>query len=101
MVIKVNEIALRETLDLPRAIHVGLPPGKFAAEQASTRVLSIDCDVGRTGALTPVATLEPVSLSGTIVSRASLHNLDFIRERMFGLATQYSSKKPGKSSLKS
>jgi DNA ligase (NAD+) len=51
---------------------------KFSAEQASTTVLSISVQVGRTGTLTPVANLEPVQLSGTIVSRASLHNADII-----------------------
>src|SRR5690606_33328731 len=48
------------------------------AERKQTRVLNITADVGRTGALTPVADLEPVALSGTTVSRASLHNLDYI-----------------------
>jgi len=54
---------------------------KFAAERKATRVRSIFADVGRTGALTPVAELDPVGLSGTIVSRASLHNLDYVRAK--------------------
>lgn len=54
---------------------------KYAAEQADTIVRDIVCDLGRTGALTPVAVLEPVRLSGTVVSRASLHNLDYIAEK--------------------
>jgi len=52
---------------------------KFKAEQVETRLLSVDFQVGRTGAVTPVANLEPVHLSGTIVKRASLHNKDQIK----------------------
>jgi len=51
---------------------------KFAAEQALTRLVAIEVDVGKTGTLTPVAHLEPVKLAGTTVSRATLHNADFI-----------------------
>jgi DNA ligase (NAD+) len=52
---------------------------KFPAEQARTLVISVEFNVGRTGAVTPVAQLEPVSLAGTTVSRASLHNFDQVR----------------------
>ncbi len=52
---------------------------KFQAERVVTRLISVDFQVGRTGAVTPVANLEPVHLAGTIVKRASLHNADIIR----------------------
>ncbi|MDE6160951.1 MAG: NAD-dependent DNA ligase LigA, partial [Muribaculaceae bacterium] len=53
---------------------------KFAAERARTRLLSVSFDVGRMGTITPVANLEPVLLSGTVVKRASMHNEDIIRQ---------------------
>ncbi len=53
---------------------------KFAAERARTRLLSVSFDVGRMGTVTPVANLEPVQLSGTVVRRASMHNEDIMRQ---------------------
>jgi len=54
---------------------------KYAPEQAETKLNAITIQVGRTGALTPVAELEPVFLAGSTISRATLHNEDYIREK--------------------
>lgn len=81
MVVKVDELAQRELLGSTARFPRWAIAYKFAAEQASTRVKSITYDVGRTGAITPVAKLEPVSLSGTTVARASLHNIDYVADK--------------------
>ena len=54
---------------------------KFPPEEKTSKLLDIELNVGRTGAITPVAVFEPVFLAGTSVSRATLHNQDFIREK--------------------
>ena len=76
IVIKVNELAYQKELGYTAKFPRWAVAYKFKAEQALTRLLSIDYQVGRTGAVTPVANLEPVLLSGTTVKRASLHNSD-------------------------
>ncbi len=79
MVIKINEIPLQEELGFTAKSPRWAVAYKFQAERALTKLVSIDYQVGRTGAITPVANLEPVLLSGTTVKRASLHNADQIR----------------------
>ena len=74
IVIKVNELPYQTELGYTAKAPKWAVAYKFKAEQALTKLLSIDYQVGRTGAVTPVANLEPVQLSGTVVKRASLHN---------------------------
>ena len=81
MVIKVDDLALQaragNTVKSPRWAIAW----KFPAQQEKSRILDITLNVGRTGAITPTAELEPVQLAGTTVSRASLHNEDYIRDK--------------------
>ena len=75
-VIKVDSIQLQKELGYTAKSPRWATAYKFKTESALTKLLSIDYQVGRTGAITPVANLEPVLLSGTVVKRASLHNMD-------------------------
>lgn len=79
VVIKINEMACQRALGYTSKSPRWAVAYKFKAEQALTPILSIDYQVGRTGAITPVANLEPVLLSGTIVKRATLVNEDQMR----------------------
>ncbi|MFO7755784.1 MAG: NAD-dependent DNA ligase LigA [Bacteroidales bacterium] len=74
VVIKVNSLADQRKLGFTAKSPRWAIAYKFKAEQATTRLLSVTFQVGRTGSVTPVAELEPVSLAGTVVKRASLHN---------------------------
>lgn len=78
VVIKVNDYSQRQQLGFTAKVPRWAVAYKFKAEQALTRLLSVDFQVGRTGAITPVANLEPVLLAGTTVRRATLHNAEQI-----------------------
>lgn len=79
MVVKVNSLSLQEKLGTTTKSPRWVVAYKFPAEQVSTIIKDVTVQVGRTGTLTPVAILEPVEISGTIVSRATLHNFDEIK----------------------
>lgn len=81
LVIKVNSIAQQQALGATGKDPRWAVAYKFPAEQAETTLEDIFVQVGRTGVLTPVAVLKPVKLAGTTVSRASLHNEDYIRDK--------------------
>lgn len=80
-VIKVNDLPSRITVGEGTSTPKWAVAYKYPPEEKKTKLLSIDIQVGRTGVLTPAANLAPVRLAGTTVSRATLHNLNFIEER--------------------
>ena len=81
MVVKVDDLGQQQRLGYTAKSPRWAVAYKFPAVEAATRVLDIVVRVGRTGVLTPTAVLEPVELAGTTVSRATLHNEDYIREK--------------------
>ena len=81
VVVKVDDLHYQEELGYTTKAPRWAIAFKFPAEQATTRLISLNLSVGRLGTITPVAELEPVQLAGTTVRRASMHNFDFVRER--------------------
>ncbi len=80
-VVKINDLAMREKIGEGTNVPKWAVAYKFPPEQKPTKLLSIEVQVGRTGVLTPAANLVPVNLAGSTVSRATLHNIDNIREK--------------------
>ena len=81
IVIKVDDLAIQEELGFTVKAPKWAIAYKFPAEEKEARLLSVDWTVGRTGVVTPTANLTPVQLAGTTVSRATLHNVDYIAEK--------------------
>lgn len=81
VVIKVNDLALQDELGFTVKAPKWAVAYKFPAEEKEAQILSVDWTVGRTGVVTPTANLTPVQLAGTKVSRATLHNVDYIAQK--------------------
>lgn len=81
VVIKVNDLSVQEELGFTVKAPKWAIAYKFPAEEKEAQLLSVDWTVGRTGVVTPTANLTPVKLAGTTVSRATLHNVDYIAEK--------------------
>nr|WP_315378331.1 NAD-dependent DNA ligase LigA [uncultured Streptococcus sp.] len=81
IVIKVNDLAVQEELGFTVKAPKWAVAYKFPAEEKEAKILSVDWTVGRTGVVTPTANLTPVQLAGTTVSRATLHNVDYIAKK--------------------
>jgi len=88
MVIKVNDVALQDKLGMTSHHPRWAIACKFKARQATTKLLGIEFQVGRTGAVTPVAKLEPVGIGGVTVSSISIHNEDYIKEKDLRIGDQ-------------
>ena len=81
IVIKVNDLAVQEELGFTVKAPKWAVAYKFPAEEKEAKILSVDWTVGRTGVVTPTANLTPIQLAGTTVSRATLHNVDYIADK--------------------
>ena len=88
MVIKVNDVALQDKLGMTSHHPRWAIACKFKARQATSKLLGVEYQVGRTGAVTPVAKLEPVGIGGVTVSSISIHNDDYIKEKDLRIGDQ-------------
>jgi DNA ligase (NAD+) len=95
VVLKINEVAVRRELGFVGKDPRGATAFKFPAEEASTTLLGVTVNIGRTGKVTPTAQLEPVFVSGVTVSNASLHNYDLIEQLDIRLGDQVIVKRSG------
>ena len=95
IVIKVDDLKDQETLGYTAKGPRWATAFKFPAEEAVTTLIDIELSVGRTGVVTPTAILEPVSVAGSTIQRASLHNEDFIREKGIKLGDKVTIQKAG------
>lgn len=94
-VIKVDDFEMREQLGSTSKFPKWAVAFKYPPEEKQTKIIDIEIGVGRTGVLTPTALLEPVHLAGTTVSRATLHNSDFIREKGIAIGDIVTVRKAG------
>ncbi len=95
VVVKVDDFAQRETLGYTAKTPKWSVAYKFPPEEKNTKLLDIELNVGRTGAVTPVAVFEPIMLAGTEVARATLHNRDFIAEKNVNIGDLITVRKAG------
>lgn len=94
-VVKVNDFNMRAELGSTAKFPRWAEAYKYPPEEKETTLLSVEINVGRTGVLTPVGNFEPVLLAGTTVSRATLHNIDFIREKGISIGDKVIIRKAG------
>jgi DNA ligase (NAD+) len=95
IVIKINDLGLAADLGVVGKDPRGALAFKFPAREVSTRLLNITINVGRTGVLTPAASLEPVEIGGVIVKQATLHNFDYIAEKDIRIGDRVMVKRAG------